>query len=145
MVSVRGRVCQEGAEGLATGGGGDPTSRAIPRVCGAESAVAPLGPQSPPARGVRAGRAAGTAASCPVPARGRVSPDRAVTTGREGRQGTVVTRSPGFVRGRCCGPEPQSLLSVEGHPFLLSVPDVWEAEGPIHDPVPRPILSLDWQ
>lgn len=113
MVSVRGQESGRGPVGPAgTGRGGTRPPR---------GALWSLGTRGRWWRGTQRGvrPAAGAPVSCPVSARPRL-PGSGDDRG-EGRQGTVVPRSPGFVRGRCCGlwvPHP-SLPGGPGFPSLF--------------------------
>lgn len=126
MVSVRGRVCQDGAEGWRE------PSRLRSRVT-----VAPLGPNS--LRRAACGLDGQPGPWRPVPSlRAAASPCSCSDHG-EGRQGTVVTWCPcvGSCAGGAvvCGVPSPSFLE-RGTRFLLSVSDVWEAESQIQDPFP---------
>lgn len=143
-----GRVQRREERLVGTGGFGTELSRFSFGVCGSES------PGGVAQRGCGGscrypGRPAPSLPRCPpspnVPGQlcppHRFSPDGAVTMG--GHQGTVVTRSAGFVRGSSCGLwRPQSSLFPQGSHFLLSFPNVWEAGCQIHDSVPLPYLFL---
>ena len=120
MVSVLGQVSQDREEGQsepAVAGRGPPGA-VNSGVCGPKIAGGAVQTSFPPAVALaRLGRQPGPRASCPVTAGGDLSLEplwaalrpqpressRMCGNHGEGYQGTVVTPSPWFVRGRSCG------------------------------------------